>query len=174
MKKIILSFLFLWSFVEAENIFSKLPYDIKIGEKIPSKVMDMDLKKEKNDEYLFFKLSNKFTILTSYTHKVEKLIFQYKGKYDKWHHKLPKKWRKSDLIICTDSYKGSSYSDVLKIVKNNSVTDIEANEKQEKILFKVGNDMQYTFYFNSIADIDRGYCKGGLTHITVTQIEEEY
>jgi hypothetical protein len=134
----------------------------------------MDLKKSKNENYLFFELENKFKILTSYTYKVEKLIFEYKGKYGKWQHKLPKKWRKSDLLICTASYKGTSYTDVLKIVKNNNVTDIETNERQEQILFKVDNDKQYKFYFNDIAEVDKGLCKGGLSQIYITKIEEEY
>ena len=161
--------------LQADNIFSSLPYDIKMGEKLPNKIINMDLEESKNKNYLVLDLAYKFKILTSHTYKVKRLVFAFQGKYTANSHKLPKKWRKSGLLICRASYKGTSYADVLKIVKNNNVTDIETHVRQTKILFKVDNDKQYTFYFNNVPDVDKGFCKGGLSNIGIAEIiEEEY
>ncbi len=158
-----------------DNIFSKLPYGIKMGKKIPDKILDMNLPiHDIGDGLLGYKIPEKFQLVYGKdNHKVSKIYYGYNSKYDTYRQTVPRMLREAGLWVCSVNNPGTSYEDVLQIIKNNKISDLESNKTAGKIFFKVDNDKQYLFAFNEVTDLEDGYCKkGGLFAIVVSEVEE--
>ena len=78
--------------LQADNRFSKLPYGIEIGEKVPDKILNMNIKSVHwYDDRYGYDLPGKFNVLYgSKTHRVCCLVFSGDSKQT-----LPKKLRNS-------------------------------------------------------------------------------
>ena len=164
------------SLLQSNNIFSKLPYGIKMGGKIPDKILDMNLPIHNiGDGLSGYKIPKKFQLVyRKDNHKVYKIYYGYNTKYDTYHQTVPEMLRKAGLEVCSDNTHGTPYENVLQIIKNNNVSNLESNKLAGKISFKVDNDKQYLFAFNEVIDLEGGYCKkGGLFAIVISEVKEE-
>ena len=161
-KKLILSIIISSALLQADNIFSKLPYGIKLGENIPKKIFKMDVKSSPN----YITVKGKFSIKRiENTYKVIHIL--YSGGKDKF----PKVLRKAGLWLCSYDYHGTPYEDTLQIIKKNNVSDLENNKVKGNISFNVDN-MHYTFSF--FKDNEYGDCKvGGISMVSIRKIEED-
>ena len=174
-KKLILSMIVLSSLLQADNIFAKLPYGIKIGKKVPDKIVNMNLEKGwkfiKGGDYTYA-LPGKFKMLLHGNNKVYSIYLGYSEYRKHVYGTPPKRWRKSGLWFCNNSVHGTPYEDILQIIKKNNVYDLEANKVKGTIYFKVDNDKQYKLYFN-INDYMTNCKEGGLNYIGIYEIEED-
>lgn len=176
-KKLIKSFISVIIFCTvavAGDLFSKLPYGIELGKVAPQKVLDMQMKHRYKGGY---KLGDKFMLnfISKDSRIIEGLYFNITDQYDTY--LLPKAWRKAGINICHSNDIGTSYEQMILLIKDNKGFDIEESidEFNHKVIkFKIGQDKQYKARFNTSGKY-LDICKGGLRTIGVKlQKEDEY
>ena len=163
-KNSILTMFFLLSTLQAEGLFSKLPYNIQLGKKVPKKIEKMmKLKKYYTTWYTVY---NKFEFEVE-NHIITEIHFL----------RPPKLWRKAGIKLCNKYTKGTSYEQMKKLIKDNHGSDIE--EEFTKwgapiLKFKVDNDKQFYLSFTKEFKPNEN-CKGGLEQFTVyLQRDDDY
>lgn len=162
LKMIILVFLLSVSSY-AEGIFSHLPYNVKLGAPLPSKV-------EKKLAYKNFKyqITGKFGIEWDEDSGILDSIYFAYGMFD-IPSVLPRVWRVAGLKLCYDNSDGTSYEKVKELIRENAAYEVEESEDHYRriINFKVDGNKQYELiFFKKSVEDDHGK---GLAYITVTR-----
>jgi len=153
--------------VHAQSIFSKLPYEIEIGHKLP-KIVESKMVKTK----IQYQLTGKFA-LTFYDDEkktVKSIVFAY-GDFD-MPILVPKVWSRAGIEFCYDNDNGTPYTYMKKILKENGAKNIDVEKDQTGITLSFtvdGNKHYEMIFFAYNAENDHGK---GLAYITVTQPEE--
>jgi hypothetical protein len=167
MKKIFLLLVIMIISLQAKGIFSKLPYEIEIGHKLP-KIVEEKMVKTK----IQYQLTGKFALTFFDDEKkiVKSIIFAY-GDYD-MPLLVPKIWSRAGIEFCYEGDNGTPYNYMKKLIKENGAKDIDVERDQTGITlsFTIDNNKRYEMiFFTFDAENDHGK---GLAYITVTQPEE--
>jgi len=159
------SLLLILSPLNANDLFNKLPYKIKLGKRVPLKVED------KMVIYNYqYEIMGKFALdLDKDTKVVKGIIFSYDD-FDV-PTLLPKAWRKAGLKLCYYDQNGTKYDTVKDLLPSTDAYDIdEFNDFYRRVIsFKIGSNKQYELVFYSEAKKDEH--GSGLAYITITQVD---
>ncbi|SFV74924.1 hypothetical protein MNB_SM-3-1529 [hydrothermal vent metagenome] len=167
MKKVILLCIMVAT-LSANGIFSRLPYGMKLGTRIPY------LKVEKRLVYkdYQYQITGKFVIdWNKETGVLKSVSFGYD--FFDIPTLLPRAWRIAGLRLCEENRDGTPYEKVKALLKRNGAYEIdEVEDSYRKMLyFKVDGDKQYemTFFKDRVKD-EHGK---GLAYITITPTDDE-
>jgi len=153
------------SFLKANDIFSTLPYKIKLGERVPLKVEDKMVTYDYQHQIM-----GKFALeLDKETEIVQSISFSYDN-FD-IPTLLPKAWRKAGLKLCTYDKNGTKYGDVKELLSSTEAYDIdETGDHYRKVIsFKIGSDKQYELiFYSSMQEEEHG---AGLAYITISKVD---
>ncbi len=167
-KKLILTMLLISSTLQAGDLFSKLPYGIELGKKVPykvEKIMEQNFSR-------FYDVIGKFEI--TFTSEDSLLVegIAFNSNSTKTYNTFPKKLKKAGFKLCDSYNKGTSYKTVKNIITKNKGYDIEEymGSNSKIIEFKIDNDKEFILFFGVEA---RDNCKGGLYFLGVTLAKAE-
>jgi len=163
--KVILIALMLFTSLLADEIFSQLPYGMKLGKPVPSKVE----KKLTHTNYRY-QVTGKFGIEWDPDSGILHSIYFGYGMFD-IPSLLPRAWRVAGLKLCYEDSDGTSYEKVKKLIKDSSAYEIEETDDHYRqiINFKIDSNKQYEMvFFKKPVKEDHGV---GLAYITITRTD---
>jgi len=165
LKKIIFLMMLSVPVLFAKGIFSHLPYNVKLGAPLPSKVEDKLA--HKNFKY---QVTGKFGIEWDKDSGILDSIYFSYGMFD-IPSVLPRAWRVAGLQLCYENTDGTSYERVKELIRENAAYEVEESEDHYRriINFKVDGNKQYELiFFKKAVKDDHGK---GLAYITITRTD---